>query len=69
MVINGKPDEGEFAAFYGKEGAVVAVATMGMDPIMTKSAELMRRGNMPSIRDIAEGKDVLAVDIPAEVKI
>lgn len=48
---------------------MVAVATMSMDPIMTKSAELMRRGNMPSIRDISEGKDVLAVDVPAEVKI
>lgn len=69
LVINGKPEEGKFAAFYGKEGAVVAVATMGMDPIMTQSAELMRRGNMPSIRDIAEGADVLAVDVPAEVKI
>lgn len=48
---------------------MVAVATMGMDPIMTQSAELMRRGNMPSIRDIAEGTDVLAVDVPTEVKI
>lgn len=47
----------------------MAVATMGMDPIMTKSAELMRRGNMPSIRDIAQGKDVLAVEVPADVKI
>lgn len=47
----------------------MAVATMGMDPIMTQSAELMRRGNMPSFKDIVEGKDVLTVDVPAEVKI
>lgn len=40
---------------------------MGMDPIMSKCAELMRRGNMPSKSQIEGGVDVLAVDVPQEV--
>jgi hypothetical protein len=42
---------------------VVAVATMMMDPIMAKCAELMGRGRMPGKGDLERGIDVLEVDL------
>ncbi|MCJ1224709.1 hypothetical protein MMC12_001354 [Toensbergia leucococca] len=69
LVLQGSPDEGKFAAFYGKGEVVVAVASMMMDPVMTKSAELMRRGKMPKLSELKGGTDVLEVGIPSEVKI
>lgn len=69
LVIQGKPDEGSFAAFYAKGETVVAVASMMMDPVMAQSAELMRRGNMPGKSELQGGLDVLQVGLPAQVKI
>lgn len=46
---------------------MVAVATMMMDPVMAKCAELMRRGEMPSKKDLQGGVDVLTVDLPGKV--
>jgi NADPH-dependent 2,4-dienoyl-CoA reductase/sulfur reductase-like enzyme len=69
LVLQGKPDEGKFAAFYSQGETVVAVASMQMDPVMTHCAELMRRGNMPGKSELKGGLDVLTVQIPAEVKI
>ncbi|MCJ1353018.1 MAG: hypothetical protein MMC33_003002 [Icmadophila ericetorum] len=68
-VIKGQPEEGKFAAYYGKKGEIVAVASMGMDPVMTKSAELMRRKGMPSLKEIKDGVDVLTLNVPKEIKI
>lgn len=36
---------------------------------MTQSAELMRRGNMPTKSEIKRGVDILGISVPAEVKI
>ena len=69
VLVHGEPENAKFAAFYTKEDVVVAVATMGMDPLMTKSAELMRRGNMPSKKEIQDGVDVLQVGVPSRVKM
>ncbi len=69
LVLQGKPDEAKFAAFYGQGDTVVAVASMQMDPIMIKSAELMRRGNMPGLSNLRDGLDILTVELPAEIKI
>lgn len=69
MVLQGQPDEAKFAAFYGKGDTVVAVASMQMDPVMSQSAELMRRGNMPSLSELRKGKSVLEVGLPQEIKI
>ena len=69
LVMQGKPDDATFSAFYTKGSTVVAVATMQMDPVMSKSAELMRRGNMPSKAELQKGLDVLQVELPAEVKL
>jgi NADPH-dependent glutamate synthase beta subunit-like oxidoreductase len=67
LVLKGEPENAKFAAYYCKGETVVAVATMGMDPVMSKCAELMRRGNMPSKSKIEAGVDVLALDVPQEV--
>lgn len=69
LVLRGEPENAKFAAYYCKGGEVIAVATMGMDPVMTKSAELMRRGNMPSKADIQRGVDVLQVGVPGDMKM
>ena len=69
LVLQGEPDEGKFAAFYAKGETVVAVASMMMDPVMSQSAELMRRGKMPTKSELKGGMDVLSVGLPAEVKI
>ncbi|KAF7713875.1 Uncharacterized protein PECH_000785 [Penicillium ucsense] len=63
VVIKGQPEEAKFAAYYTKGDTVIAVATMGMDPVMAKAAELMRRGHMPGKKAIAEDVDILSVDI------
>ncbi|KAG8839129.1 hypothetical protein FRC18_000516 [Serendipita sp. 400] len=63
IFINGNPKEGKFVAYYFKENKVVALASMGRDPIMSKSSELMRLGIMPTAQEIKDGADVLQVDV------
>ncbi|KAJ5698196.1 Apoptosis-inducing factor 1 [Penicillium macrosclerotiorum] len=69
VVMRGEPEQAKFTAFYTKGDVVVAVATMGMDPIMVKCAELMRRSNMPGKQEILDGVDVLAVGVPEQMKM
>ena len=69
LVLQGNPDEGKFAAFYGNGDTAVAVASMMMDPVMTKSAELMKRGKMPSLPELRDGLDVRDVPLPPAVKM
>lgn len=61
LVIKGDPDNAKFAAYYTLGDTVVAVATMGMDPVMAKSAYLMRIGTMPSKKELEGGADILTV--------
>ncbi len=69
LVLQGKPEEAKFAAFYGKGDTCVAVASMQMDPVMSQSAELMRRDKMPSMSQLDKGLDPRDVSIPVEVKM
>lgn len=69
LILKGEPENAKFAAYYAKGETIVAVATMGMDPIMVKAAELMRRGNMPKKAEIEAGVDLLKVDVPGRVVI
>lgn len=69
LVLKGQPEEAKFVAYYAKGETVVAVASMQMDPIMTKCAELMRRGNMPSKSELKNGADPLTMALPTEVRI
>lgn len=68
VIIKGSTEVGEdkqpsFAAFYVKGEDCVAVATMGKDPVMSQSAELMRRGKMWSKSDLQGGKDILSASL------
>ncbi|KAK3682978.1 cytochrome P450 [Podospora appendiculata] len=64
LVLQGKPDEGKWAAYYTKGETVVAMASMGMDPAMAQSAQLMQLGRMPSKKQLQDGLDVLSVGPP-----
>ncbi|KAJ5806888.1 AIF-like mitochondrial oxidoreductase, partial [Penicillium riverlandense] len=68
VLLRGEPENAKFVAYYCSGDTIVAVATMGADPVMSKSAELMRRGNMPSKKEIVDGVDVLKVGLPEGVK-
>jgi hypothetical protein len=66
--LKGEPENAKFVAYYTLGQTVVAVASMGMDPVVSKCAELMRRGNMPGKDELEAGVDVLAVDVPGKVR-
>lgn len=63
LILKGEPENSKFAAYYAKGDQIVAVASMQMDPVMTKSAELMRHGKMPSKSEIQGGQDVLQANL------
>lgn len=73
VIVQGNTDVSDgkqsFVAYYTKDETVVAVASMMKDPYMTQSAELMRRGKMPSKSEITRGVDIMEVSVPADVKI
>lgn len=61
VIIDGSLEVGpekqpSFAAYYVKGDEVIAVATMGKDPVMVQTAELMRRGAMLSRKEVESGK-------------
>lgn len=59
VIFDGSEDEAKFAAYYTKGDEVVAVLTIQKDPYMVKCAELMRRGEMLSAKDLRGGKNPL----------
>ncbi|CBQ67417.1 conserved hypothetical protein [Sporisorium reilianum SRZ2] len=63
VYVDGKPEELKFAAYYAKGDEVVAVATMGVDPLMVQCSELIRIGAMPTLSEIKGGKNPLDVDL------
>ncbi|PVI03219.1 hypothetical protein DM02DRAFT_521300 [Periconia macrospinosa] len=69
VVIQGDTDKPSFVAYYTKGEVVVAVASMMKDPYMTQSAELMRRGKMPSKSELQKGVDILEIGVPSEIKM
>jgi NADPH-dependent 2,4-dienoyl-CoA reductase/sulfur reductase-like enzyme len=69
LILQGKPEEPSFVAYYTQGETVVAVASMMKDPYMTQSAELMRRKKMPSKSELQKGVDILEIGLPSEIKI
>lgn len=61
VIIQGNPAEAKFVAYYTKGETVVAMASMGKDPLMSQSSELMRLNKMPSKKHIQDGVDVMSV--------
>lgn len=64
VVIQGNLDEGKWSAFYAKGEDIVAVATMGTDPVMVQSAELLRLDKMPKKSQLEKGFDVMSLGAP-----
>ena len=52
-----------FAAYYLREDKVLAVATMGRDPLTVHCSELMRLNRMPSASIIKAGKSPLEISL------
>ncbi|KAJ8106855.1 hypothetical protein OPT61_g9266 [Boeremia exigua] len=69
VVLQGDVEKPSFVAYYTNGDEVVAVASMMKDPYMTQSAELMRRGKMPGKKELQNGKDILDIGLPSEIKI
>jgi len=69
VVVQGKPEEAAFVAYYTQEETVVAVASMGKDPYVAQCIELMRRGKMPSKSELQKGVDILDIGLPNEMKM
>lgn len=65
VVVDGNPAEASFVAYYTKGETVVAVASMGRDPLMVQSAALMRTGDMPFKSHLLSNPDVMEVGVPA----
>ncbi|KAF7526856.1 hypothetical protein G7054_g10629 [Neopestalotiopsis clavispora] len=64
LILEGKPEENNFVAYYTKGETVVALASMGRDPVMAQAAEMMRRDKMPSKSQIKSGVDILSTGPP-----
>nr|KMM69427.1 rhodocoxin reductase [Coccidioides posadasii RMSCC 3488] len=69
VILAGDPDNFKFAAFYTLGHTVVASASMNMDPLNSKCAELMRRGNMPTKKELEKGLDILSLDLPSTIRM
>ncbi|KAG5929319.1 hypothetical protein E4U42_006300 [Claviceps africana] len=63
VLIEGNPAEANFVAYYTKGETVVAMASMGRDPLMSQSSELMRMDKMPSKTHLQGGIDLMAISI------
>jgi NAD(P)H-nitrite reductase large subunit len=55
------PEKPSWVAYYCKGEEVVAVATMGKDPVMSQSASLMVMDKMPKKSELKGGLDILSL--------
>lgn len=51
----------QFAAYFGKGDEIVAVASMGRDPIVTHCSELYTLKKMPTFSAVKGGKNPLDI--------
>ncbi|ORY86981.1 hypothetical protein BCR37DRAFT_376319 [Protomyces lactucae-debilis] len=58
LIIQGSLEESKFVGFYTKGDTVVAVVSMGYDPVVSKASELMRAGTMPNKKKLQDGLDI-----------
>ena len=64
LVLQGDPDQGKWVAYYAKGETIVAMASMGMDPVMAQCAQLMSLNKMPTKTQLIGGLDVLSLGPP-----
>ncbi|CAG8736196.1 4412_t:CDS:2, partial [Acaulospora morrowiae] len=56
VIVHGSLEELKFAVYYSRGDKVLAVATLGKDPVASHCAELLRLGLLPSATEIRAGK-------------
>ncbi|KAK4176539.1 hypothetical protein QBC36DRAFT_328974 [Triangularia setosa] len=64
VVIQGSFEEGKWVAYYTKGETVVAMASMGKDPVMSQFAQLLPLGKLPSKSELEKGLDLLSLGPP-----
>lgn len=64
LVLDGNPAEGKFVAYYANGETIVAMASMGRDPAMSQSVEMMRTGTMPTKSQLQQTPDVTSWGVP-----
>ncbi|KAK4654024.1 Apoptosis-inducing factor 1 [Podospora pseudocomata] len=64
VVVQGSFDEGKWVAYYTKGETVVAMASMGKDPVMAQFAQLLPLGKLPSKSELQKGLDLLSLGPP-----
>lgn len=57
----------KFVSYYAKDDQITAVASMGRDPAVAKSAELIRLQQMPKLSEIKAGKNILDINISGKI--
>ncbi|KAI8913491.1 hypothetical protein EDD86DRAFT_231820 [Gorgonomyces haynaldii] len=68
-VVQGSTDmdaEGQglaFVVYYIRKGKVVAVCSLGKDPVVSHCSELMRLDKMPSASELRAGLDILTIPL------
>jgi len=63
IVIQGSLEEQTFIGYYIDGEEIVAICSMGKDPIVSHASELFRLGLMPPVSFIREGKDLLSISL------
>lgn len=58
-----------FVAYYLRKGKVVAVCSLGKDPVTSHASELMRLDKMPSGEELRSGLDLLTVPLKSKMII
>lgn len=61
VVVHGDLDALKFVAFYTSGNVVVSAASMGMDPYVMQTAELMRTNKMATKEMLQAGYDLLSI--------
>ena len=56
IIIDGNLQELTFVAYFTEGERVLAVASLGRDPVVSHCSELMRLGKMPSASELRAGK-------------
>lgn len=52
-----------FVAYYVRKDKVVAVCSLGKDPVVAHASELFRIGAMPSPAELKAGLDLLSIPL------
>lgn len=64
VIVQGSFEEGKWVAYYTKGETLVAMASMGKDPVMAQFAQLLPLGKLPSKTELQNGLDLLSLGPP-----